>query len=323
MKRTILFFTLLTYVVSFSQTIDGFSESYDLRESDPILYEKPMIGDIIINELLFNSNENNEEFVEIYNKSDKILDVSGMILTTRKKDGTINKGASVSNNTFVLSNSYLALCKNPSKDSIYFHCPKKSCFSSMKSWQTLNNITSTFLICNATKDIIYDELIYSDSWHHPLVKNNKGVSLERIHPSMPTQNNNSWHSASSDVYYATPGYENSQYSELGKFNKTNECWLENESFSPNNDGFEDVLFLRYQLEENGWIVNITIFDAGGQKIKSLYKNQLLSIEGILSWDGSKDNSLIDIGLYVLYVEMFNVRKGETKRFKFPCVVNNR
>jgi len=57
--------------------------------------------------------------------------------------------------------------------------------------------------------------------------------------------------------------------------------------------------------------NITIFDASGQKIRALYKSHLLSTEGVLLWDGTTDNnSLANIGLYVIYVELFKLTRGK-------------
>jgi flagellar hook assembly protein FlgD len=80
----------------------------------------------------------------------------------------------------------------------------------------------------------------------------------------------------------------------------------------------------YQLEENGWMTNITIFDASGKQIKRLYKSQLLSIKGLFLWDGTTDtNRPANMGIYVIFVEMFNVNIGETKRYKFACVLSGK
>jgi predicted extracellular nuclease len=300
---------------------------YEKREEpviEPIVYEKLQVGDLLINEVLFNSAENAEEFIEIYNNTDRTIDVSGLKITTKKTDGSLNAGAAIPNGTHMWPKSYLALCKNPSVDSLYYNCPSNSNFVSMKSWIALNNEKASILICNAAKDTIYDALLYSNKWHHPLIKNEQGVSLERINPSLPTQASDSWHSASSEVNYATPGYENSQYIAIEALETKKECWLRNESFTPNNDGIDDVLFVEYKLNETGWMANITIFDVGGQAIKSLYKSTLLSTQGLLSWDGTtNDNMPANIGMYIVYIELFNANKGETKKYKLVCVLSGK
>lgn len=281
-------------------------------------------GDLVINEVLFNAGENNEEFVEIYNKSDKLLKLSGLKITTRKGDGTLNTGYKLPSTAQIEPNGYLALCKTAGKDSAFFNSPAESKFAYLSSWPSLSNDGASLVLCNATLDTIYDELTYSPKWHHVLIKNEQGVSLERIHPDLPTQSANSWHSAASEVGYATPGYKNSQYRDISAGNPNKEFWLENENFTPNNDGDKDVLFMHYALADNGWMANITIFDAGGQIILKPYKSFLLGSEGILSWDGKMDtDKLANIGIYVLYVEIFNTAKGETKQFKLPCVVSGK
>lgn len=280
-------------------------------------------GDLVINEVLFNASELNEEFVEIFNKSEKQLNLGGLKLTTRKTDKTLNTGYKLPNTAQIEPYGYLALCKTQSKDSLYFNCPTESRFAYMSSWPSLNNDGATIVLSNTAGDTIYDELSYSPKWHHVLIKNNQGVSLERINPNLPSQSASSWHSASSEVNYATPGYQNSQYQDLSK-TKTNGFWLENENFTPNNDGDKDVLFLHYQMPDNGWMANITIFDASGQIIRKLSKSYLMSAEGIISWDGKTDDDrLANIGIYVIYIETFNPNTGDSKRIKLPCVVSGK
>ena len=50
--------------------------------------------------------------------------------------------------------------------------------------------------------------------HNKLLNDFKGVSLERINPSMPTNQSSTWQSAAQAAGFATPTYRNSQYSEL-------------------------------------------------------------------------------------------------------------
>jgi hypothetical protein len=206
----------------------------------------------------------------------------------------------------------------------YFACSDTARFAAMTSFPALNNDGATILIANAAMDTIYDELTYSPKWHYPLIKNEQGVALERINPDLPTQDASNWHSASSNVRYGTPGYKNSQYRDLETESDKKEFWLDSDVFSPNNDGDNDVLLIHYELPENGWMVNITIFDANGQVISKVYKSYLLSTEGVLSWDGRTDlGKLSNIGLYVLYVELYNASTGKTKQIKLPCVVSGK
>ncbi|HEY6914780.1 MAG TPA: lamin tail domain-containing protein, partial [Paludibacter sp.] len=177
------------------------------------IVEPKVVGDLIINEIMFENPLNSLEYIEIYNRSDKVLDVSGMVLTTRKTDGSLNTGIKIPVQTCLLPNGYIALCEDADSVRNYHNCPVESNILSTE-WTSLNNETASVVLTNATKDTVYDEVRYDAKWHHALVKNPKGVALERINPDLPSQDGASWHSAASEVNYGTPGYKNSQYRDI-------------------------------------------------------------------------------------------------------------
>jgi len=282
------------------------------------------INDLIINEVMFDSPDSSAEYLEIYNRSDKLLDVAGVVFTTRKSDGTLNTGNNIPDQTVLLPDSYLALTSDAEKVRAYHACPDGSNIMSA-GWNALNNESATIVLANAAKDTIYDELTYNVKWHHSLVKNPKGVALERINPQLPTQSPESWHSAASEVNYGTPGYKNSQYREIGTPDKTEKMvWTEPESFSPDNDGVDDVCFIHYKTDAAGYVANAIIMNAVGVRIFRLASNILLSAEEFMTWDGKTDKGTnANVGIYVLYFEMFNPNTGSRKRLKMPIVVSSR
>jgi len=282
------------------------------------------INDVIINEVMFNSPDSSAEYIEIYNRSDKLLDVSGVIFTTRKTDGTLNSGNSIPAQTSMLPDSYLALTSDAAKVRKFHACPDISNILTT-DWNTLNNESATLVLTNAAKDTVYEELTYNVKWHHSLVKNPKGVALERINPQLPTQNPASWHSAASEVNYGTPGYKNSQYRELDQGAEIEKfVWTEPECFSPDNDGVDDVCFIHYKTDAVGYVANAVILNVVGVKIFQLASNILLSTEGFITWDGRTDKGKnANVGIYVLYFEMFNPTTGSRKNVKMPIVVSSR
>jgi hypothetical protein len=281
-------------------------------------------NDLIINEVMFENPDSSSEYIEIYNKSDKLLDVSGLVFTTRKTDGTLNSGNSIPNQTQILPKSYLALTQDSEKVRKYHNCPPESNIINT-DWSTLNNENATIVFSNSTKDTIYDELNYNTKWHHVLVKNPKGVALERINPELPTQNPNSWHSAASEVNYGTPGYKNSQFRGINSTSQSTKfVWTEPEAFSPDNDGVDDVCLIHYKTDTNGFVGNAVILNAVGIKVCQLASNLLLANEGFLTWDGKSDSGKnANAGIYVLYFESFNPQTGIRKQQKLPIVVSSR
>jgi hypothetical protein len=281
-------------------------------------------GDLRINEVMFENPLNSLEYLEIYNNSEKVIDVSGLVFTIRKTDGSLNTGNKIPTQTWMLPHGYLALCENADSLRKYHHCPPEANIIT-SGWSSLNNECATLVLTDATKDTIYDELTYNSKWHHVLVKNPKGVALERINPQLPTQYQASWHSAASEVNYGTPGYLNSQYRDILSVNSEQKTvWLESEDFSPDNDGVDDVCFVKYKTDADGYVANAIILNAVGVKVYHLATNILLSSEGFLSWDGRTDAGRVaNTGVYILYFEMFNPKTGARKQLKLPVVVSSR
>jgi hypothetical protein len=285
--------------------------------------EKPKQNDVLLNEIMFESPENSVEYIELYNHSDKLLDVSNLVFTTRKSDLTLNKGNTIAPNTWMLPHSYLVLCENVDSLRNYFSISTESPIIKT-GWSTLNNESATLVLLNATRDTILDEVNYHTKWHHVMVKNPKGVALERINPDLPSQDSKSWHSAASEVNFGTPGYQNSQFRSLDSTSATKMVWIEPEIFTPDNDGVDDICFIRYKTELNGYVANVMIINSIGNRVVQLASNLLLSSQGFLTWDGkTSEGKNASVGIYVLYIEMFNPQSGDKKQYKLPIVVSTR
>lgn len=289
------------------------------------IIEKTDFGDLIINEILFEPVANVPEYFEVFNKSSKILDLSAVTFGTRKTDGSYTPVDFFPAKTLLLPGKYLALTQAPEIIRNAYIVPDTANILYSDKWTSLSNTSGSFLITNQNGDSIYDEVNYDIKWHHPLIKDTQGVSLERINPSLPSQSPESWHSAASEVHYGTPGYRNSQFRDiLYDTSESNRVWLEPEVFTPDNDGIDDVAFIRYKTEAVGFTANVIIFNSIGVKIKQIATNVLLATDGILTWDGKTDREQnVNPGIYVLYFEMINAGKGVKKIEKLPLVVSAR
>jgi hypothetical protein len=165
---------------------------------------------------------------------------------------------------------------------------------------------------------VSDRFSYSDAMHFQLLQSFSGVSLERMDFNRPTNDAGNWHSAAENVGYATPGYVNSQFypNEISG----EELTLGYDLFSPDNDGYQDVINFNYKFSEPGYVANATVFDAKGRIIKRLVKSELLGAEGTFTWDGlNEQTEKAAIGIYVLYFEYFNLA-GETRKIKKSFVL---
>jgi hypothetical protein len=132
---------------------------------------------------------------------------------------------------------------------------------------TLPNYNDNESICllRVRNGITIDSLAYQNDWHYALLDNEDGVSLERIDFSSTTSDKNGWHSAASTVGFATPTYQNSQYSETGIAEDA--ISISPAVFTPDNDGDKDFVFIQYQFSEPGYTCNVSLYDAKGREIK--------------------------------------------------------
>ncbi|MBL0051432.1 MAG: gliding motility-associated C-terminal domain-containing protein [Bacteroidetes bacterium] len=177
----------------------------------------------------------------------------------------------------------------------------------MPSYNDERGVAVLFNNLNATLDSVY----YSDKWHYPLLTDVEGVSLERLSIDRSSLDSTNWHSAAATVRYATPGYINSQITETGTPVQT--ISIVPETFSPDEDGYNDVVTILYKFEQAGYTANMQVYNSQGQLVQYLLRNTLISNSGYVSWDGINiANEKAPIGIYIIYTEVFD-EKGNIKK----------
>lgn len=275
-------------------------------------------GCLVINEVLFNPNTGGVDYVELYNNTNNIYDLKDLKLAVLDNTGQPSSIDDLSTEGFYLfPRKYAVLTTDPTKVYPYYSCPDKKTFVKMQSMPSYNNSDGRVSIINKSFQVI-DDFSYTESMQFQLLNSFQGVSLERVHPDLPTQDAKNWHSAAESAGFGTPGYQNSQFAQFEQIDAS--ITIEPEVFSPDNDGFNDLLNIRYKFDEPGYVANVTIFDARGRKVKLLVSNELLALEGYFTWDGLNDaNQKAALGVYVVFVEVFNLN-GNTKHFKKACVI---
>ena len=145
-----------------------------------------------------------------------------------------------------------------------------------------------------------DECCYHDSLHHDLVGVTTGVALERIHSGSCASLSQCWTSAAASANYGTPGMMNSHSRLPSEPGNTLELYPE--VFSPDNDGFEDILEIRLQDPGENKLINIFITDLNGIRIREIVFRGITGGGDIYSWDGLDDNGHIVLpGIYVVHL----------------------
>ncbi len=273
-------------------------------------------GDLLINEVLFNPWPGGVDFVELYNHSDKYIDLKNWQFANYSNN-TVSNLKPISLESFILKpGEYAAFTKNKSiLVNHYPFCIQERIFQ-LPDLPSYNDTEGTVILLN-NQNQVQDRFEYSENFHFAMLDDKEGISLERISPYEITNNPDNWQSASSQSGYATPGYRNSQNTETEGHSLV---WVEPQVFTPDQNGDKDFTLIHYRFESPGNVVNITIFDVYGREILRLARNELLATEGFYRWDGNNPlHQKVRSGIYIVCFELFNLQ-GETKKINKTVVV---
>lgn len=281
-------------------------------------------GDIVINEILSNPKDGGFDFVELYNRTNKIIDLATLQLSSYDTimDELKDIDLIAPEGFLFYPGEYIVLSENTIGVSSFYNNPGPEAFWQMEDFPAYNNNDGIVVLSRISDGMLIDKVVYSSSMHYALLNSFKGISLERIHYDRPSDDKTNWNSAASSVGYATPGYRNSQFSPVTE-SSAGTVTISPEMFSPDNDGYEDVVSIAYEFESPGFTGSITIYDSNGRLVKRLVRNQLLGMSGVFSWNGiNEENEKARIGIYIVYLDAFTL-DGKTAKIKKTCVLAGR
>ena len=225
----------------------------NIRFGKPI---KPGYTDIIITEVLVSPFPGCPEFIEIYNNTDNLLDLSGVIIGINYGNSGEVKREYVTNEMFLFyPREYLVISTDPVSLENYYEIKYPERLFQMKKIPSLRDPEGCIELTDRSLQLL-DRYCYSLKDHYPLLNDYHGVSLERIHIDKSPGFLSRWHSASSTAGFATPGYLNSQHSVFKQNEKTLNTNID--FFTPDNDGKDDVVIISFYIPEEGYTGNIII-----------------------------------------------------------------
>lgn len=275
-------------------------------------------NDLVINEVLSDPGTGGTDYLEVYNRSKKTINLKELQLGSMDTlTGTLKDLEDISEEGYLLfPETYLLLSENGAAVKSQYQTMNPAGFLDVVDLPGMNIDADVITLATKSGTVI-DNLIYSSKMHFPLLVSTKGVSLERIDFNRPTNDRTNWNSAAEAVGFGTPAYRNSQYL---KADGGSGVTIPEPLFSPDNDGYNDVLNISYKLDEPGKAANIYIYDSKGRQVRYLIRNEQLPQDGTFSWNGvNDDNEKAAIGIYIVYVELFNL-SGKVNKYKLTCTL---
>jgi hypothetical protein len=294
-------------------------------------------GALVINEIMFNpladSDDNQPdqtEYIELRNTQDYAISLEGLFLHDEAdENGDIRDIQPVSTTAKWV----------PPQGHVLVHADERSNFEESQTavffdlaspnLQSIIRADRSSLSLASSDDAIYiadstgatvDSVFYDESWHNPNIIDTRGIALERIAPDGPSNDEANWGSSITEKG-GTPNSENSIYQENNETTQETGISFNPNPFSPDDDGYEDNLFINYKLDQPDYLIKVRIYDRYGRLVRTLADGKQAGFEGQLIWDGRKDdNGRNRIGIYIVVFEAYDSASGSDLSFKKTVVL---
>lgn len=258
-------------------------------------------GDLVVNEILYDPLPGGAEYIEFYNASAGIIDLSELFfvkINTEKSD-TGNPCRLSHEGRCIMPGDYYVL--SPDRLSVkgdFSYCDYSKIYNC--SWfPSLPDGGAGLAVYNRKLEVT-DNAYYSDDMHSPILAITSGVSLERIDPRGNGTDPSNWQSAAGTCGYGSPGMENSAAIEQTPAVKNEAMILSSKSISPDYDGYRDLLRITVNSVSAECLLNVNIFNDQGCPVRSLARNLSASYRSEFIWDGSGDSGqALPEGIYIV------------------------
>lgn len=311
----------VAYDLYVSSAMDCYGNKISITQSviDPF---QPEPGDLVINEILFNPASGGVDYVELYNRSNRVLTLNKLQFVERDAldEEMTDLGMIEDMEQLMNPGEHFVFTTDPGDVEQQYTVKNPKWLFELNALPNWPDDAGILVLAKDTSQV-FDSLVYSSDWHYELLADENGVSLERISIEGKTNDAANWFSASSASGYGTPTYKNSQF--FKQPSPGGQISVSPEVFSPDQDGYNDLLTIALAFEEPGFSATVHVYDSRGRFVRELANNVLLSSETVLKWDGlNSEGQKANPGIYVVYFKIFNP-SGITITEKRKCVLGEK
>lgn len=281
---------------------------------------QPAPGMVLFSEIMYDAFSGASEYFELINAGDDFIDLYNL------KIGISDPGYPIGSSLYLSEDSHLVepgglvvFCKYSSSLRREWDLTWDIDVVELADWKTLPNSASCITLQDRSGKEI-DKICYNDSLHSDLLSSTSGVALERITSATCPSASSCWISAATSVNYGTPGTKNSQWMESGE--QAEKPFLSPRVFSPDQDGYEDMLEIVLPAYTQSSLVEITITDLDGFLLRSLIGKGFSGHGDRYFWNGEDDDGhVVFPGIYIVHIK-FSSSRG-TKTYREACAVRYR
>ena len=184
---------------SYTLTIQGITDIFGnvMREQQQsVIYfhvETAQPGDVLINEFMYNEPDDYSRYIELYNRSDKIIDLAGW----RQANNTGTRRILFEESTLFHPDEYVVITPN---ENLLFFFPDLSIINVGNRLSALKNGGDSIIIENS-ESIVIDSLTYTPLW------GGAGIAMERKSADVSANHRENWAESTAELL-GTPGESN-------------------------------------------------------------------------------------------------------------------
>ena len=276
---------------------------------------------VIINEIMASSEGGKADYVEIYNATDRDMDMTGMTLAYTPKNGKRKTVTLCEEQVIIRQYAFFVFTNVPEEVAARHNIQNPEAIAKPPKMPTLAaNGTLTLSDRHGTR---LDSVTYFETWHNATLARHTDVALERIDADGASNDPANWTSALPSAGFGTPTAKNSV-----TVNGLNECdktrlRLRSKLIIPDGGGrlAPERMEVEMRAARGTRAVSVTIYDAKGRRMAMPYNNTpASSAEQTLIWDGrGDDGAQVTAGTYAVVVETWGA-DGRSERRKESVTV---
>ncbi len=280
----------------------------------------PRPGVPLINEVMYDPVTGGEEYFELFHSGKEYLDLKDLRFRVTTAGSLNEKLTGLSRDSHLLApGEYVVFTRNSRALREEWGLDRRVNVVEVEEWRALSNEGACLQVTGRGGELL-DMFCYHDSMHHDMVGILTGVALERIHCGACELASQCWTSAAASVNYGTPGRENSQ--RIASVQYRSGLQIHPEVFSPDNDGFEDILEISLPDGDPGKLVDVFITGIDGQRVRDIILRGIKGTNDTFYWYGhdNEGRSLLP-GIYIVHVVISGER--QTKILRKACALKYR